>query len=169
MKFNRLLVCLLPFGLLISSCSSGSTNTTITPGSGNTTTTVPVLPVEKTPTWVTNSPSDVFEASKVQTACDIMRVDLSAQLDNKSEFKKLINELRSLENTYGLNAKEKANNQNLTYEEIWTGVSEIVRTYDDYPSAFRYPLSHGVTLEACTSFNFNSSNEEFSSRNITLK
>jgi hypothetical protein len=119
------------------------------------------------PTWTTgaNPFADLNEAPYVQTACDIFRKDLPNAIGKDDLVKIAITTLRGLEKKYGLDAKEKANNQNLTYQDIWSGVSALIAYYDDYSTDFRFPATFSLTESSCVDFGFTSVNEKFSSRN----
>lgn len=133
--------------------------------SGGTTGTV-VPP--KTPTWDTGSSNpiaDLREAPYVQTACDILRKDLPDAVGRTDLVRKSIEALRKLEAKYGLDAKERANDTNLTYQDIWTGVWLIIEYYDEAPTDFRLPMSFTSTQSTCTDLKFTARNTEFSSRN----
>jgi hypothetical protein len=119
------------------------------------------------PTWKAgaNPFADFNEAPYVQTACDIFREDLREAIGKDDIVKMLITTLRELEQKYGLDAKEAARNENLTYQDIWSGVSALIRYYDDYSADFRLPATFSITESSCEDFGFNAANEMFSSRN----
>ena len=119
------------------------------------------------PSWKAgvNPFADFNEAPYVQTACDIFREDLPNAIGKDDLVKSAIMTLRELERKYGLDAKEKAANENLTYQDIWSGVSALIAYYDDYPKDFRFPATFSITKSSCEDFGFTSVNEQFSSRN----
>lgn len=119
------------------------------------------------PTWKAgvNPFADFNEAPYVQTACDIFRKDLPEAIGKNDIVKMLITTLRELEQKYGLDAKEAARNENLTYQDIWSGVSALIRYYDDYSADFRLPATFSITEGSCEDFGFTAANEMFSSRN----
>jgi hypothetical protein len=159
------IVKVLFFSTLLVSCGGTSATTSNDPGQG---TSSEANSQQAKPTWKStgsNPMADLNEAPFVQTACDISREDLLDALGDTNKLEIAINTLRELEQVYGLDAKEAANNLNLTYQRIWTGISLIIDTYDEDPVNFRFPISKALTDVECESFNFTVSNEAFSSRN----
>lgn len=119
------------------------------------------------PTWKTgiNPFADNNEAPYVQTACDMYITDLPKAIGKPDIVKDIISTLRKLEQKYGIDAKEAAKNENLTYNDIWGGVGALIIHYDEYSADFRMPASYFITKGQCEDSGFTSGNAKFSSRN----
>jgi hypothetical protein len=119
------------------------------------------------PSWKIgiNPFADYNEAPYVQTACDMYLTDLPEAIGKDDVVKSIISTLRELERKYGIDAKEAAKNENLTYQDIWGGVGALIIHYDEYSADFRMPASFFITKGQCEDSGFTSVNEKFSSRN----
>lgn len=119
------------------------------------------------PTWKIgiNPFADYNEAPYVQTACDMYLTDLPEAIGKDDVVKSIISTLRELERKYGIDAKEAAKNENLTYQDIWGGIGALIIHYDEYSADFRMPASFFITKGQCEDSGFTSANEKFSSRN----
>jgi hypothetical protein len=93
------------------------------------------------PSWKIgiNPFADYNEAPYVQTACDMYLTDLPEAIGKDDVVKSIISTLRELERKYGIDAKEAAKNENLTYQDIWGGVGALIIHYDEYSADVRMP------------------------------
>ena len=163
MKRSVWLICAVT--LLVSGCSKGETDSQeVAPAQE-----VIVSPEEEStstsvdgPTWILGENENLFVVAHVQRACDIIRQDSIDAHDNPAKLSELIEELRSLNAKYGLDADiASGKSEPSTYVDIWIGVDGFVEHYDEFSDDWLRPLTSFNTESTCERWNFTAENSRW--------
>lgn len=157
MKHSAYLLCVV--ALFAGGCSQGATDTQEVIASAEedlTSTSV------DGPTWILGANENLFVVAHVQRACDIIRQDSVDAHDNPAELSELIEELRSLNAEYGLNADIASGKlEPSTYVDIWIGVNGFVEHYDEFSDDWVRPMTSIATESTCERWNFTEENSRW--------
>jgi hypothetical protein len=114
------------------------------------------------PTWILGANENLFVVAHVQRACDIIRQDSIDAHDNPAKLSELIEELRSLNTKYGLDADiASGKSEPSTYVDIWIGVDVFVEHYDEFSDDWVRPMSSIATVSTCERWNFTEENSRW--------